>query len=66
MNADELNHRLMEIREELLPLPGKGNTAERHRRLFKIGREDLSLAKLAEGHWDALAILAENGREPAT
>jgi alkylation response protein AidB-like acyl-CoA dehydrogenase len=47
-------------------LPGKGNTAERHRRLFEIGREDLSLAKLAEAHWDAIAILAENGREPAS
>ncbi len=65
MNAHELNHRLAEIAKEILPLPGKGNTADRHRRLFQIGREDLSLAKLAEGHWDAVAILAENGREPA-
>ena len=64
MNVDELNHRLKEIAKEILPLPGKGNTAERHRRLFEIGREDLSLAKLAEAHWDAVAILAENGREP--
>jgi hypothetical protein len=64
MNNDELDHRLAEISQEILPLPGKGNTAERHRRLFEIGREDLSLAKLAEAHWDALAILAENGREP--
>jgi hypothetical protein len=65
MNADELNHRLAEIPKEILPLPGKGNTAERHRRLFEIGREDLSLAKLAEAHWDAVAILAENRRKPA-
>jgi len=64
MNIDELSHRLKEIVKETLPLPGKGDTAGRHRRLFEIGREDLSLAKLAEAHWDAVAILAENGREP--
>lgn len=49
---------------ETWPLPGAGNTAERHRRLFALGREDLSLARLAEAHWDAVAILAEAGREP--
>jgi hypothetical protein len=65
MNADELNRRLTEIAKETVPFPGKGSTAERHRRLFEIGREDLSLAKLAEAHLDAVAILAENGREPA-
>jgi hypothetical protein len=65
MSANEFNRRLAEIPKEVLPLPGKGNTAERHRRLFEIGREDLSLAKLAEAHWDAVAILTENGREPA-
>jgi alkylation response protein AidB-like acyl-CoA dehydrogenase len=36
----------------------------RHRQLMAIGREDLSLARLAEAHWDAVAILAEAGREP--
>jgi hypothetical protein len=66
MNANEFTQRLAEIPKEALPLPGRGNTAERHRRLFEIGREDLSLAKLAEAHWDAIAILAENGREPAS
>ena len=65
MNANEFTQRLAEIPKEALPLPGKGNTAERLRRLFEIGREDLSLAKLAEAHWDAIAILTENGREPA-
>jgi hypothetical protein len=49
------------IREQL-PLPGRGQTAVRHRRLMAIGREDLSLARLAEAHWDAVAILAEAGR----
>jgi len=42
-----------------LPLPGKSETASRHRRLLDFGREDLSLARLAEAHIDALAILAE-------
>src|ERR1700743_66919 len=65
MNASEFTQRLAEILKEALPLPGKGNTAERHRRLFEIGREDLSLAKLAEAHWDAIAILTESDREPA-
>lgn len=31
---------------------------------MEVGREDLSLARLAEAHWDAVAILAEAGREP--
>jgi len=47
-----------------LPYPGEGQTAVRHRRLFDFGREDLSLARLAEAHVDALAILAEAGRRP--
>jgi alkylation response protein AidB-like acyl-CoA dehydrogenase len=45
-----------------LPFPGVGQTPARHRRLFDLGREDLSLARLAEAHVDALAILAEAGR----
>ena len=48
-----------------MPLPGSGQTVARHRRLMEIGRrEDLSLARLAEAHWDAVAILAEAGRAP--
>jgi hypothetical protein len=46
------------------PLPGRGKTPERHRFLFDLGRRDLSLARLAEAHWDAVAILAEAGRQP--
>lgn len=42
-----------------LPFPGKGETLERWRALSAIGRRDLGLAKLYEGHTDALAILAE-------
>jgi alkylation response protein AidB-like acyl-CoA dehydrogenase len=64
MNAERLAERLKQIVVEQLPLPGAGNTAERHSRLMQIGREDLSLAKLAEAHWDAVAILAEAGRQP--
>ena len=65
MEDAALQVRLREVVAERLPLPGAGHTAERHRRLYAVGREDLSLAKLAEAHWDAVAILAEAGREPA-
>lgn len=47
-----------------LPLPGAGATPHRHRRLAELGGIDLSLARLAEAHTDALAILAEAGRLP--
>jgi len=47
-----------------LPLPGGGQTRERWAALADLAEEDLSLARLAEGHADALAILAELG-EPA-
>ena len=47
-----------------LPLPGGGRTRERWAVLADLAGEDLSLARLAEGHADALAILAELG-EPA-
>jgi alkylation response protein AidB-like acyl-CoA dehydrogenase len=47
-----------------LPFPGEGQTAVRHRKLIDIGREDLALARLAEAHTDAVAILAEAGRQP--
>jgi hypothetical protein len=60
----ELALRDLMAREELdLPLPGKGRTALRHRRLAQIAIQDLSLARLAEAHTDAVAILAEAGRE---
>ena len=42
-----------------LPLPGSGYTLERWRALAAVAEHDLSLAKLYEGHTDALAILAE-------
>jgi hypothetical protein len=44
-----------------LPLPGSGDTWTRFRALADLGSRDLSLARLAEGHLDALAIVAEAG-----
>ena len=64
MTREHLLGRLKELRSETLPVPGQGATAERHRRLVEVAREDVTLAKLAEAHWDAEAILAEDGREP--
>jgi hypothetical protein len=42
-----------------LPLPGGGQTLARWRALAAVAEHDLSLAKLYEGHTDALAILSE-------
>ena len=46
---------------DLLPLPGGGNTLLRWQTLAAVASHDLSLAKLYEGHTDALAITAELG-----
>lgn len=43
------------------PLPGAGRTAVRFRSLASVAQRDLSLARLVEGHVDAVAILAELG-----
>ncbi len=42
-----------------LPLPGSGATWQRWSVLADLAGEDLSLARLGEGHADAIAILAE-------
>lgn len=63
LTLEDLIARAREAASQPAPLPGSGRTAERHRRLFEIGREDLSLARLVEAHWDALAILAEAGHK---
>lgn len=55
-------HRLAQAGELDLPVPGGGETARRWAALAALGRTDLALARLAEGHVDALAILAEAGR----
>jgi alkylation response protein AidB-like acyl-CoA dehydrogenase len=44
-----------------LPLPGSGATRQRWAAFADLAAEDLSLARLAEGHADAVAILAELG-----
>lgn len=58
-----LSDQLRSLLREPLPFPGAGATQERHGRLFEVGRVDLSLARLAEAHWDAVAILGEDGRQ---
>jgi hypothetical protein len=47
-----------------LPLPASGCTLLRWQALARVGAHDQSLAKLYEGHTDALAILAELGCAP--
>ena len=44
-----------------LPLPGAGATRQRWAAFADLAGEDLSLARLGEGHADAVAILAELG-----
>ncbi len=44
---------------DVLPLPGRGDTLGRWRRLAAIASRDLAVVKLFEGHVDALAIFAE-------
>jgi alkylation response protein AidB-like acyl-CoA dehydrogenase len=46
------------------PLPGRGRTAARFEALAEVAADDLALARLQEGHADALAILSEAGRRP--
>lgn len=56
--AEKLN-KLLAHQADRLPLPGRGHTLDRWRALAAVGSHDLGLAKLFEGHTDALAILAE-------
>jgi alkylation response protein AidB-like acyl-CoA dehydrogenase len=55
---------MLAIGELDLALPAAGQTPARHRALFEFGRTDLSLARLAEAHTDAVAILREAGLTP--
>lgn len=49
-----------------LPLPGGGRTGDRWAAFAELAGQDLSLARLGEGHADAVAILAElDGPAPA-
>lgn len=52
-------HELVQQGLDHLPLPGIGLTLQRWRALAAVAEHDLSLAKLYEGHTDALAIFDE-------
>jgi alkylation response protein AidB-like acyl-CoA dehydrogenase len=47
-----------------LPRPGHGHTRDRFAALTALGEIDLTVARLAEAHTDALAILEELPHEP--
>ena len=57
----ELMRRLVVAGLAELPAPGQGRTLARWQALADVAAHDLSLAKLFEGHTDALAILRELG-----
>lgn len=65
MTPGMLHDRFRALAKLRLPRPGSGGTPQRLMAVFAAGREDLSLAKLIEAHWDAVAILEEAGKEPA-
>ncbi len=54
--------RIVKDSEGAVPLPGKGRTWDRFAALCAWAAQDLSLGRLAEGHFDAVAILGEAGR----
>jgi alkylation response protein AidB-like acyl-CoA dehydrogenase len=63
---DEPSSRISWLREHLtslerIPTPGAGLTVQRLRSLAELGSADGALARLAEGHLDAVAILDELG-----
>jgi alkylation response protein AidB-like acyl-CoA dehydrogenase len=58
-DPEEIFRQLVSDGLDRLPFPGSGRTIERWRALAAAAAHDLSLAKLFEGHTDALAILAE-------
>ncbi len=66
LSAQEQLERLIRERLDTLPPPGRGQTLLRWQALASVAACDLSLAKLYEGHTDALAILAELDEQPAT
>lgn len=45
-----------------LPSPGSGATLERWRSLAQLASHNMAACKLAEAHWDAMAILEDLGR----
>lgn len=65
-HAGALLEQLVRRGFDRLPLPGQGATLHRWQALAAVAQHDLSLAKLYEGHTDALAIMAELGEQPAS
>jgi alkylation response protein AidB-like acyl-CoA dehydrogenase len=63
LNAAELFRRLVDSGLVDFPFPAAGETTERWKCFEVLGSHDLSLARLTEGHADALAILHEAGLE---
>ena len=64
--APGVRDELAEVVARDLPRPREGRTRERWAALQRLGEEhDLSLAKLAESHLDAVEILTEAGLSPA-
>jgi alkylation response protein AidB-like acyl-CoA dehydrogenase len=61
--ADDFARRVADVDSGRLgfPLPGHGRTAERFAALTSVAEQDLCVARLVEGHVDALAILDELG-----
>lgn len=49
-----------------VPFPGGGSTKRRWEMLATIAAADLTAARIAEAHLDALAILAEAGMDPSS
>lgn len=62
--AQKLRH-LVDMGLGQLPPPGEGATLARWQALAEVARHSLALAKLYEGHTDALAILGELGSHAA-
>ena len=52
-------HEILRLGLDSLPLPGSGATLKRWKAMSLVAGQSLSLAKLYEGHTNALAILTE-------
>ena len=62
IDAERRLRELLAAGDLRLPAPGSGNTRRRFRQLHHLAAtEDLSVARLAEAHCDADAIVAESG-----
>ena len=66
LNAPDCLNKLITAGLDRLPLPGSGATLLRWQALAAVAATDLSLAKLYEGHTDALAVFAELGVSPSS